>query len=71
MEDLLTTAISTLNLIKKDMVFEFKTVPNMNLNDANLNDATDQDCGFPFSSLFFLQSSSLFLISFSNPWSEG
>ena len=55
-----------LNLIKKDMTTEFKTVFDMNLNDASKRHRY-----FPFSILFFLQASSLFLISFSNPCSVG
>jgi len=55
MGDLLAPPIPNLNLIKKEMVVKFKTVLDMNLNY------------FPFSIFFFLQASSLSLISFSKP----
>jgi len=66
MGDLLAPPIPNLNLIKKEMVVKFKTVLDMNLNDAS-----KWHRYFSLSILFFLQASSLFLISFSNPCSVG
>jgi hypothetical protein len=66
MGDLLAHVIPDLNLIKKGMFVKFKTVSNMNLNNA-----TDPYCYFPFSIFFLLQNSNLFFISFSKPWSVG